>query len=189
MKGKTAIAAALFATAGLTHAQAAELLTSSVPDVSEESQAWNLSSAPEFIPASWLFDSQPETRSYAAARLTGRLGYPVNRVARADRAHVMFSKGQATVPPDAAGRIFRVLEGVGPYDQVVVTGYAGRDPEVSPADAMSLAERRANAVSEIIRERAVSVNIRSDATPYWAGNAEEGTRAEVFVIRSLAPYR
>lgn len=186
MKSKSGIAVALVLAAaqGLVHAD--DFTRPSLEGLTEERLPWNLPSTPEYIPSSWQFDSQPETRSYASARLTGRLGYPANRVAQADRAHVIFSPGQANVPADAAGRLFRVLEGVGPLDQIVVTGYAGIDPEVNAEQAMSLAESRANAVAQIIRERAGAVHIRTDATPYWAGNEIEGTRAEVFVIRSLA---
>lgn len=155
-------------------------------ELAEQSAPWNLPAIPEYIAPSFQFDSQPGTRPYAAARLTGRLGYPVNRVARADRLHISFAPGQDTIDLSDKARLVSLLDGVGPFDQIVVTGYAGNDPALTLEDRSSVAQRRTSAVLDEIRALDLRAPIHTDSTPYWAGNDQDAMRAEVFVIRSLA---
>jgi len=171
------------------NASASESVTDeheAVEELAEQSAPWNLPAIPEYIAPSFQFDSQPGTRSYAAVRLVGRLGYPANRVARADRLHIAFAPGQDSIDLSDKARLVSLLEGVGPLDQIVVTGYAGKDPDLTQSDRSAVAQRRTSAVLDEIRSLDLQAPIHADSTPYWAGNDEDAMRAEVFVMRSLA---
>jgi outer membrane protein OmpA-like peptidoglycan-associated protein len=149
----------------------------------EESAPWSLPNIPADIEPSVQYDSEPQTRSFAASRLVDRLGYPANQVARADRQHVDFAPGQANVRESAKDKLRQLVSGLDEHDQVIVTGYAGK--EIPAKEGLELALRRGMAVVTVIKAANSDVSVRLDATPHWAGDDGEGQRAEVFVIPSL----
>ncbi len=164
-------------------AHASDASTPALEKLREESAPWMLSNIPEHIQSSVQYDSQPQTRAFAASRLVERLAYPSNQVARADRQHVDFAAGQAGVQESDRTKLRQLAAGLDEHDQVIVTGYAGK--EISAKKGLELALRRGMAVVTIIKAANENVPVRLDATPHWAGDADESQRAEVFVIHSL----
>ena len=149
----------------------------------EDSAPWMLPNVPEHIEPYVQYDSQPQSRAFAASRLVERLGYPSNQVARADRQHIGFAAGQASVLEGDKTKLRQMAAGLDKHDQVIVTGYAGK--EILSKEGLELALRRGMAVVAVIKAANEDVSVRLDATPHWAGDKDDSHRAEVFVIRSL----
>lgn len=154
-----------------------------VQGIYEGGAPWMLPNVPDHIETYVQYDSQPQTRAFAASRLVERLGYPSNQVARADRQHVGFAADQASVPEGDKAKLRQMTAGLDEHDQVIVTGYAGKD--IPSRQGLELALRRGMAVVAVIKAANDDVTVRLDATPHWAGDNDDAHRAEVFVIPSL----
>jgi len=153
--------------------------------LTEEVRPWNLPSIPDHIDHKWTLDTEPHTRISAASRLTGRLGYPANRVARADRVHIYFQPGSSSLDGFGLLKLERLLRSANEFDEVVVTGYETKSSEAEFDARFKMATRRAEAVSFAVQAIKPSVRVRVDATPHWSGSQEDGKRAEVFLLKAL----
>lgn len=177
----TMTASAMLLTLGVCLAGTA--MASSYDRETTDPRVWHMPAEPEALSHYQAIDSQPRTRQIAERRMVDRLGYTANQVARADRQHVSFEPGSASIPDTVIESLTRLAQHAEPMDQIVVTGYAGA--EIAPPKAQTLAQERAETVAKLLEKANPRLFVQRDATYHWGGSNANARRVEIFIIRAL----